>query len=93
VAGVRDAIRALHTEFVPLNRRFGTACTNWQIRPTRIDPMAFNDHTDWAWDERVLGTLTSLGQAFGHLCIQLADRLLLGDALDDNWDAPWRHCW
>jgi hypothetical protein len=75
VAGVRDTVRALHTEFVPLNRRFGTACTNWQIRPTRIDPMAFNDHADWTWDEHVVRTLTSLDQAFGPLCIQLTDCL------------------
>lgn len=71
-AGVRDAIRALHTQFVPLNRQFGTACTNWQIRSTRIDPMAFNDHTNWSWDEDVLRTLTSLDHAIGHLCSQLA---------------------
>ena len=87
VAGVRDAIRALHTEFVPLNRRFGTACTNWQIRPTRIDPMAFNDHTDWTWDEQVLRTLTSLGQAFTHLCIQLTDCLQRFDGYANRYSA------
>ena len=84
VAGVRDAVTALHADFVPLNRRFGTACTNWQIRPTRIDPMAFNDHTDWTWDERVLRTLTSLDQAFGHLCIQLTDCLQRFDGYADR---------
>ena len=62
-AGARDVVTALHAEFVPLNRRFADACTNWQMRPTRVDPMAQNDHTDWTWDERVLGTLASLGQA------------------------------
>jgi hypothetical protein len=85
VAGVRDAVRALHTEFVPLNRRFGTVCTNWQIRPTRIDPMAFNDHTDWTWDERVLRTLTSLDTAFGHLCTQLTDCLQRFDGYAERY--------
>ena len=85
VAGVREAIRRLHTEFVPLNRGFGTACTNWQIRPTRIDPMAFNDHTDWIWDEQVLGMLTSLGQAFSHLCIQLTDCLQRFEGYADRY--------
>lgn len=87
VAGVRDVIRALHAEFVPLNRRFGTACTNWQIRPTHIDPMAFNDHADWTWDEQVLGRLTSLGQAFAHLCIQLADCLQRFDGYADRYSS------
>jgi hypothetical protein len=40
--------------FLPLNQRFGTACTDWQIRPARGEPMAFNDHTDWRWDGRAL---------------------------------------
>ena len=71
-AGVRDAVTAAHAAFVPLNRRFGTACTNWQVRPTRADPMALNDHADWRWDERVLRTLASIDGSFRHLCYQLA---------------------
>lgn len=87
MAGALDGLRALHTEFVPLNRRFGTACTNWQIRPTRIDPMAFNDHTDWRWDERVLGTLKSLDQGFGPLCIKLTDCLQRFDGYAERYSA------
>ena len=75
LAGAGDAVRALHTRFVPLNRRFGEACTTWQIRPTRTDPMAFNDHTDWGWDERVLRSLTSLGRAFADVCTGLTASL------------------
>ena len=74
-AGVRDAVTAAHAAFVPLNRRFGTACTNWQVRPARADPMALNDHADWRWDERVLRTLASIDSSFRHLCDQLADCL------------------
>jgi hypothetical protein len=86
-AEVRDAVRARHMEFVPLNRRFGKACTNWQIRPARIDPMAFNDHTDWPWDEGVLRTLSSLDQAFGHLCRQLTDCLQRFDGYADRYSS------
>jgi hypothetical protein len=34
--------------------------------------MAFNDHTDWRWDERVLRTLSFLDTSFRHVCTQLA---------------------
>jgi hypothetical protein len=53
----------------------GDACTDWQIRPTRFDPMEFNDHTDWRWDDRVLQKLASLGRSFRRLCDQLAESL------------------
>ncbi len=75
LAAARDTVARAHKDFVPLNRRFGVACTNWQIRPTRADPMARNDHTDWRWDERVLRTLASLNRAFGRVCDQLSERL------------------
>ena len=59
-AGVREVVTAAHRDFLPLNRRFARACTRWQVRPTRLDPMAPNDHDDWAWDEGVLRSLTAL---------------------------------
>ena len=71
-AGARDTVSTVHAAFRPLNRRLGTACTHWQIRPTSADPMAFNDHTDWRWDDRVLQTLASVGTGFWELCGQLA---------------------
>jgi hypothetical protein len=74
-AGARGTVAGVHAAFVPLNRRLGTACTNWQIRPTRADPMAFNDHTDWPWDEQVLRTLASVGRSFGELCGRLVECL------------------
>jgi len=85
--GAGDAVRTLHLEFVPLNRRFGAACTRWQIRPTRLDPMAFNDHADWAWDESVLRTLASLGQAFAQVCDRLASCLHRYDGYADRYSA------
>ncbi len=86
-AGARDAVTRAHAEFVPLNRRFGTACTNWQIRPARSDAMAFNDHTDWKWDERVLRTLTSLNRSFSQVCSQLTARLPRFDGYADRYSA------
>jgi hypothetical protein len=86
-AAARDTVAGVHAAFVPLNRRFGTACTNWQIRPTRADPMTFNDHTDWKWDERVLRTLTSLERAFGRLCNQLTACLRRFDGYADRYSS------
>ena len=74
-AGSRETVTSTHATFLPLNRRFGDACTDWQLRPTRLDPMAFNDHTDWRWDDRVLQALTSLGSSFSRLCDRLAESL------------------
>ena len=34
--------------------------------------MAFNDHTDWRWDERVLRTLESVDDSFRLLCDRLS---------------------
>jgi hypothetical protein len=74
-AAARDTVARAHAAFLPLNRRFGAACTDWQIRPARLDPMAFNDHTDWGWDERVLRTLGSVAASFRLLCAQLTEGL------------------
>jgi hypothetical protein len=86
-AGVRDKVSAAHDAFRPLNQRLGTACTNWQIRPTPGDPMAFNDHTDWRWDQRVLNTLAAVGTAFRELCDLLADCLARFDGYADRYSA------
>jgi hypothetical protein len=84
-AGARTEVSAVHTVFRPLNSRLGTACTNWQIRPTPADPMAFNDHTDWRWDERILRTLASVGTSFRELCGQLAGCLARFDGYADRY--------
>jgi hypothetical protein len=73
--GHRDAVTNAHARFGPLNRRFGRACTDWQIRPNRADPMAFNDHTDWRWDERVLRTLSALDRSLRQTAMPLAEAL------------------
>ena len=90
-AGARAAVTAVHTAFGPLNRRFSTACTDWQIRPTRVDPMAFNDHSDWSWDERVLRTLSSTGHMFRLLCDELAAALARFHGYADRYFAALAH--
>ena len=74
-AGARQVAVDVHAAFLPLNRRFSRACTRWQVRPQPWDPMAFNDHSDWAWDEDVLRTLASLGDALDRTCAPLVQRL------------------
>lgn len=70
-SGARGAVTGAHARFVPLNRELGAACTDWQVRPTRADPIALNDHADWRWDDRVLRRLAALNESFGQLCDQL----------------------
>lgn len=84
-AGVRGTVTSVHADFVPLNRRFGSACTDWQIRPTRADPMAFNDHSDWRWDERVLRRLVTSGSGLRGL----SDRLVPALARFDGYSARY----
>jgi len=61
-AAARDAVEESHASFVPLNSRFLETITRWQIHPTSWDAMAANDHSDWRWDEQVLGTLAGLSR-------------------------------
>lgn len=74
-AGARDTVARVHREFLPSNKQLGEACTRWQIRPTRLDPMAVNDHSDRRWDERVLHSLTLLEEELDGLCRELASHL------------------
>lgn len=73
--GVRSVVEDVHHRFLPLNARFLTAVTRWQTRPLPGDPMAANDHSDFRWDERIFGTLSSLGRRMGALSSELADVL------------------
>ena len=104
-AGARGAVAMAHVAFLPLNRRFGQAATEWQIRPTAHDRMAVNDHCDPGWDRRVLATLAELGRSFAALTDTLARSLTRfsgyavryctalrkAEAGDVGWvDAPYR---
>jgi hypothetical protein len=70
--GARPVVSDVHARFGPLNARFLRVCTDWQLRPTRSEPLAANDHTDWRWDERVLRALGTLGRELTRLTDSLA---------------------
>ena len=70
----QDEVHEVYRHFLPLNARLQRACTHWQLRPTSDDQLAPNDHTDPAWDARVLdelgaieGSLTPLAGRLGQL--------------------------
>ncbi|MEV0590544.1 transcriptional regulator [Nonomuraea cavernae] len=69
--GGADEVRDLYREFLPLNALLQRACTDWQLRPTAGDRLAVNDHSDPAWDARILHELTGIDRAL----MPLADRL------------------
>jgi DNA-binding MarR family transcriptional regulator len=98
-AGLRERVTGVHAAFEPLNRRLGAACTDWQVRPSRLDPMAGNDHRDPRWDERVLRTLASLEESLRGLCDQLAAGLPRFGGYADRYSAALRraqagqHAW
>lgn len=71
-AGAGRTVRAAYQEFLPLNARLQVACTRWQLRPTADDPLAFNDHTDHAWDQQVLDDLARLADELEPLAARLA---------------------
>ncbi|MGI5290649.1 transcriptional regulator [Nonomuraea polychroma] len=66
-----DEVHDVYREFLPLNALLLRACTDWQLRPTAGDPLAVNDHSDYAWDARVLYELAGIDRAL----TPLADRL------------------
>lgn len=85
--GAGPVVRRAHRDFLPLNARFLTACTRWQLRPLPGDPLAVNDHTDWRWDERVLAELEVLGRRMAPLGRTLADALTRFGGYPDRYAA------
>ena len=73
--GFRSSVGRAYEEFLPHNGSLMRACTDWQLRPSAIEPLAVNDHTDKVWDQRVLNTLSELSGELRSLCLELGDRL------------------
>ncbi|MGW1341489.1 transcriptional regulator [Kribbella sp. NPDC002412] len=71
-SGGVETVTEVYAGFLPLNARLQMACTNWQLRPTPGDPLAFNDHTDAAWDEQVIAELADLAEHLHPLSDRLA---------------------
>ncbi len=74
VAGCK-VVHATYEDFLSLNGRLQQACTDWQIRPTVDDSLAFNDHSDSSWDIGVIEELAALAEALETISQQLADIL------------------
>jgi hypothetical protein len=62
-AEAQSVVEDVYARFLPLNARFQSAVTKWQMRPLPGDERARNDHTDFQWDDRVLD---SLERTVGH---------------------------
>jgi hypothetical protein len=71
----RPTVEAAFREFLPQNDRLLRVATDWQLRPSRTDPMAVNDHTDREWDRRVLDGLTALSENLSAIELTLSARL------------------
>jgi hypothetical protein len=68
-------VRAAYDEFLPLNATVLRAGTDWQLKPTREDRLAPNDHTDPRWDAAVLRALDNVAQALPQLIERLTRSL------------------
>lgn len=74
-AGARTAITEAYDRFMTLNPELLDLCTAWQTR-TVEGIMAANDHTDPAYDSRVLDRLTDLDRRAGAVCVTLSAAML-----------------
>jgi hypothetical protein len=75
VTGATDTVHDAYRSFLPYNERLLKACTDWQLRPTAKDALASNDHTDIAWDQRVLAELATVGDELDRVAAGLTTRL------------------
>jgi hypothetical protein len=66
--GARPVVMEAYEEFVVLNPELLDLCAAWQIRPVEGGA---NDHTDAAYDTRVLDLLTGFHQRAETACAQL----------------------
>ncbi|WP_067474223.1 transcriptional regulator [Actinomadura hibisca] len=73
-AGARPAVTAAYRAFMALNPELLDLCTAWQMRP--LDGVVTaNDHTDPAYDARVLGQFTAFHRRAEIVCADLAAAL------------------
>lgn len=77
----------IYREFLPLNARLVSACTDWQLKPTSEDRLAPNDHTDPAWDARILDKLSALSAALAPLIARLTCVLRRFAGYDTHFEA------
>lgn len=86
LADPQQRIADVYAAFVPLNARLLQAVTDWQLKPTPQDAFASNDHTDRAWDTRILEELTDLSASLAPLNSQLSQVLARFDGYSMRFD-------
>ncbi|MGW4641021.1 transcriptional regulator [Sphaerisporangium sp. NPDC004334] len=86
-AGGAEEVREVYRAFLPLNALLLQACTDWQLRPTAGDRLAANDHSDHAWDARVLRELGDIGRALTPLAYRLSRVLVRFQGYDERFTA------
>lgn len=86
-ADARDVVVQSHAAFVQLNAQLLETITRWQIRPTPWDPMASNDHSDWGWDEGLLGNLSGLARRLRPLGEGLSKALTRFEGYAERFEA------
>lgn len=74
-AGARERVTAVFDQFLVLNPELLDLCTAWQTR-TADGTMTMNDHSDSAYDARVLDRFTEFHQRAEPLCAELSGVLL-----------------
>jgi hypothetical protein len=85
--GLRPTVEAAYRDFLPQNDRLLRAATDWQLRPSGTDPLAANDHSDPAWDQRVLDQLSGLSEDLRGIVRPLGDRLIRFEGYDVRFAA------
>ncbi|WP_327151966.1 hypothetical protein [Nocardia sp. NBC_01329] len=88
--GKADRIRGLYRDFLPLNARLQRACTDWQLRPTPDNALYQNDHSDTAWDTRILDELAAIGSALHPLADRMGAILARLSGYEKRFDAALR---
>ncbi|GGK94408.1 transcriptional regulator [Sphaerisporangium melleum] len=69
-AGTRPVVAKAYDAFLVLNPELLDLCTAWQMRPVGGVP-TWNDHTDSAYDSRVLDRFADLDQRLQDACAEL----------------------
>ncbi len=83
-------VATAYRAFLPPNARLLRAVSDWQTKPSGADELALNDHTDPAWDDRVLDELTALGQELAPLVESLSAVLPRFGGYTSRFDAALR---
>lgn len=73
--GVRDAIHAAYAQFLRHNGDLLAVCTAWQLREDD-GPSTINDHSDPAYDAKVIEQLAGVHAHVEPICHELASSLL-----------------